>query len=305
MANLFYTILDKRGLVAVSGQDARPFLQSIISQDIDRVGPMNAAYGALLTPQGRFLHDFLIIEHDGIFLLDCEAARAGDLAARLRSYKLRSRVELSVDTDRYEVIALWGECPAAALDLPEELGAARAFANGIAFVDPRIAELGVRAILPRGQDASAISGARFVSADFAAYDAHRLYLAIPDGSRDMIPEKSLLLEGNLDLLNGVSWEKGCYIGQELTARTYYRRLVKRRLTPVVIEGPPPLPGTSVIVGGDEVGKMSSSLGGRGLAIIQLSAQELSDESTMTAGEARLTRVSAPWGEPPERRPRPA
>lgn len=295
MANLSYAVLDKRGLVAVSGQDARTFLQGIISQDMDRVGPMNAAYGALLTPQGKFLHDFLIIEHDDIILLDCEGPRADDLVARLRSYKLRSRVELWVDMDRYEVIVLWGEGSAAALDLPEELGAACAFADGIAYVDPRIAELGVRVISSRGQAVSAITNAGFVSADFTAYDAHRLYLAIPDGSRDMIPEKSLLLEGNLDLLNGVSWEKGCYIGQELTARTYYRRLVKRRLTPVVIEGPPPLPGTAVIVGGNEVGKMSSSLGGRGLATIRLSAQELSDESQMTAGKARLRRVSAPWG----------
>ncbi len=296
MASLSYAILGGRGLVAVSGPDARPFLQGIISQDMDRVGPTSAAYGALLTAQGKFLHDFLIVELDDVVLLDCEAARADDLTARLGRYKLRSRVELALATDRFEVAALWGEGAPAALGLPAEPGAARTFAGGIAFIDPRIAELGVRAILPAGRGAAAIADAGFASADFAAYDAHRLRLAVPDGSRDMVPERSLLLECNLDLLNGISWEKGCYVGQELTARTYYRRLVKRRLTPVEIDGPTPPPGTPVIAGGDEVGKLYSALDGRGLAVIRLAALDPVEDGGMTAGEARLTPVSAPWAE---------
>ena len=304
MASLSYAILGGRGLVAVSGPDARPFLQGIISQDIDRVGPASAAYGALLTPQGKFLHDFLIVELDGALVLDCEAARADDLVTRLGRYKLRSRVEIALATDRFEVATLWGEGAPAALGLPAEPGAARAFAGGIAFVDPRIADLGVRAILPAGAGAAVLADAGFAPADFAAWDAHRLRLAVPDGSRDMVPERSLLLECNLDLLNGISWEKGCFVGQELTARTHYRGLVKRRLTPVMIDGPTPPPGTPVIAGGDEVGKMYSALGGRGLAVIRIAALDLVEDGALTAGDARLTPVSAPWAER-AREPQPA
>lgn len=296
MAKLSYAILGGRGIVAVSGADARSFLQGIISQDIDRIGPNSAAYGAMLTAQGKFLHDFLIVDAGDALLLDCEAARADDLLTRLRRYKLRSHVELALTTDRFDVAALWGDGAPASVNLPAEPGAARTFADGVAFVDPRIAELGVRAILPTGRAAAALAKAGFALANFADYDVHRLRLAVPDGSRDMQPERSLLLECNLDMLNGISWEKGCYIGQELTARTHYRRLIKRRLTPVKIDGPTPLPGTPVIASGGEVGTMCSAIDGHGLALMRLAALSLDGENHMSAGEAHLTPVDAPWAE---------
>ncbi len=296
MAARYFAVLDGRGLVAVSGPDARPFLQGLISQDVDLVGAERAAYGALLTAQGRFLHDFLIVELDGALVLDCEAARAQDLMRRLARYKLRSKVELALVGERHQVAAMWGEGTAAALGLPSAAGAATAFAGGLAFADPRLAALGARAILPAGGAAAALTAAGFAPADFAAYDAHRLALAVPDGSRDMQPEKSLLLESNLDALNAISWDKGCYVGQELTARTRYRKLVKRRLTPVEIDGPTPAPGTPVVSGGNEIGTVHSAVDGRGLAVIRLAALEIADGAPdgFTAGQAHLRPLDPPW-----------
>src|SRR5207302_9245365 len=131
-------------------------------------------------------------------------------------------------------------------------------------VDPRLASLGARAILDR--ERLARLGSELAQADFAAYDRHRLGLGIPDGSRDLVPDKSILLEAGFDELNGVDWQKGCYVGQELTARTKYRGLIKRRLIPIATEGPVPAPGTVVTADGREVGEMPSCCDGVGLAL---------------------------------------
>ena len=139
----------------------------------------------------------------------------------------------------------------------------------MAFVDPRLAALGVRCILPRADIRCALEGTGLAEAGFPAYDRLRLELGVPDGSRDLVPEKSILLESGFDELNGVDWQKGCYIGQELTARTKYRGLIKKRLMPVEIDGPAPAPGTIVTADGREVGEMRSSRDGLGLALLRL------------------------------------
>ena len=133
--------------------------------------------------------------------------------------------------------------------MPAEPGAARPLAGGVALVDPRLAALGARAILPRDALDAALAGAGAVATDFADYDRQRLALGVPDGSRDLVLGKSILLEIGFDELNGVDWQKGCYIGQELTARTKYRGLIKKRLLPVDDRRPPPEPGTPITLDG--------------------------------------------------------
>jgi folate-binding protein YgfZ len=129
------------------------------------------------------------------------------------------------------------------------------------------------------------------------YAAHRLALGLPDGSKDMEAEKSVLLEGGFDELNGISWTKGCYMGQELTARTRYRGLLKRRLVPVAIEGPAPERGTLILAtDGAEAGEMRSSHGAQGLALLRL---EWLDKGALAAGGARLTPQPPPWMKLPE------
>src|SRR5262249_48491546 len=233
---------DWRGVLSVGGADARAFLQGLVSNDVDKVGEARAIYAALLTPQGRYLHDFFLANGaDGSLLLECEGERRQDLAKRLAVYRLRAKVTIAEPTPSLVVVLLFGSEAADRLGLPAEAGRARSWAGGVAFVDPRLPALGIRAVLPREQAEAAAREAGFAAASAVAYDRLRLALGVPEGSRDLEVEKALLLENGFDALNGIDWAKGCYVGQELTARMKYRALVKRSLVPVPIMAAAPAP----------------------------------------------------------------
>ena len=291
MADASFVLLDDRGILAVSGPDRRPFLQGLVSNDVDKVSPRAARYAAFLTAQGKYLHDFMMAQAGESILLDAEAARLGDLKRRLSMYRLRAKVSLD-ERPNLAVAAVFGADTTTILGLPSEPGAARPFGLGVVFVDPRLAMLGARAILPRERARAVLADAGIAETGFDSYDRLRLSLGIPDGSRDLVLEKSILLEAGFDELNGVDWEKGCYIGQELTARTKYRGLVKRRLMPVRIKGPTPSPGTIVTADGREIGEMRSSRDGLGLALLRI--EPVREGKTLAAGEATLVPVRPAW-----------
>ncbi len=284
-------ILEGRGMLQAAGPDRRDFLQGIISNDVTKVSAEHTVWSAFLTPQGKFLHEFFLAEWQDAFLLDCEAARLPDLLRRLSIYKLRSQVTLADASDRFAVAALFGAGTLEALKLAAEPGGAAPFAGGLVFVDPRLAELGARAILPAEGAAAALEAAGFGPASLADYDRLRISQGAPDGSRDLEVEKSILLENGFDELHGVDWDKGCFMGQELTARTHYRALIKKRLMPVEIDGPAPAPGTPVLAGEKEAGVMRSAVEGLGLALLRL---ECLDDAPFTAGEAKLTPRKPDW-----------
>jgi len=263
-----------RGVVEVTGEDRAGFLQGLVSNDVAEAAPGRAVWAALLTPQGRWLAEFFVFAEGERLLLDAERAHIPALVQRLSRFRLRARVALADASERLFVHAVWGEAPPA----------------GIAAPDPRLAEAGWRALLP-----AVAAGA----ADEAAYDSHRLALGLPDGSKDLDAEKSLLLEAGFDELNGVSWSKGCYMGQELTARTKYRGLLKKRLVPVTVQGALPPRGTPVLAGGEEVGEMRSGRDGLGLALLRLEALE---QPGLACGEAVLTPHIPGWMALPARQP---
>jgi folate-binding protein YgfZ len=266
-----FVALPERGLLVVAGEERVGFLQGLVSNDVAKVGEARAIHAALLTAQGRYLHDFFIAAAGEMLVLDCEAARLPDLQRRLGLFRLRAKVTIAPDTADRAVFAAFGEGAAAGLGLPDEAGAAIPFAGGTAFVDPRLAALGVRVVAPREAAAKALRDAGFAPAAFADWDRLRLLLGVPDGSRDLPVEKAILLESGFDELNGVDWKKGCYIGQELTARTKYRGLVKKRLMPVAIEGAIPAPGTVIRMGDAEAGELRSGRDGIALALLRLDA----------------------------------
>ncbi len=292
MPEASFVLLEDRGILAVSGADRRMFLQGLVSNDVEKVGPTQARYAALLTAQGKYLHDFMMIEFDGALWLEAEAERQSDLKRRLSIYRLRAKAALD-ERPELAVAVVFGKGALAVMDLAEhEPGAARSFASGVAFVDPRLAALGVRCILPRVDIRGALEGAGLAETGFPAYDRLRLELGIPDGRRDLVPEKSILLEAGFDELNGVDWQKGCYIGQELTARTKYRGLIKKRLMPVEIDGLAPAPGTIVTADGREVGEIRSSCDRLGLALLRI--EPVMQGKPLKAGTATVVASTPSW-----------
>lgn len=293
---LSYCVLEDRAVLEAGGEDRVAFLQGLVSNDVTKAAPERALYAALLTPQGKYLHDFFIAATGGTLLLDAEAARLDDLRRRLALYKLRSKVTLASASDRFDVVAAFGAGATQALGLKESAGAARPWGGGIAYVDPRLSGLGVRLMLPRGTSSAALEAIGFVPADAETFDRLRLSLGVPDGSRDLAVEKSILLEAGFDELNGIDWQKGCYVGQELTARTRYRGLIKKRLMPVAVDGPLPAPETPILLGDAEAGEMRSGRDGLGLALLRLEAvaEAERDGRPLTAGAARLTPIKPSW-----------
>jgi len=281
MSALQFSLLPHRSVIAVGGPDRVEFLQGLISNDTTKVAPGQAIWAALLTPQGRFLNDMFVVDGgNDMLLLETERERAAGLAKKLAMYKLRSNVTVVDRGEALEVAVAFG--PDAARALP--------IAGTTSFVDPRLPELGVRVIAPAGGAAAALQAQGFSAAPGHAYDALRLGLGVPDGSRDLTVEKALLLESGFDELHGVDWDKGCYMGQELTARTKYRGLVRKRLMPAHVEGPLPEPDTLIHLDGKEVGEIRSGSGDRALALLRLEARD----GALTAGDARIVPEIPGW-----------
>ncbi len=278
-----------RSVLIVAGEDRYAFLQGLVSNDITKATPTQAIWAAFLTPQGKFLWDLFICDTGEALWMDVEAERAEAFRKKLSMYKLRSKVTITLD-DGLAVFAAFGDGTAAALGLADMAGAAR----GACFIDPRLAAAGARLF---AADDQALRAAGLVEAPFAQWDRHRLALGLPDGSRDLEVEKALLLENGFEELAGVDFAKGCYMGQELTARTKYRGLVRKRLLPVTIAGPTPEPGTPVMAGEIEAGEMRSARGEIGLAVLRL--EQVRAGAALTCGGAVLTPSVPGWAVLPE------
>ena len=282
----------------MGGGDRLGFLQGLISNDIDKVAPGRAIYAALLTPQGKVVHDFFVMPEPGgvRLLLDCERGRIDDLERRMSIYRLRAEVTFDALSESFDVVALIGTGAHEAAGLGPEAGAAAALGDGLAYVDPRLAAAGARAVLPARNAAAVLEGLGFAAADAAAYDRWRLALGLPDGSRDILVEKSFPLECGFDELNAIDYQKGCYVGQELTARTHHRGNIRKRLMPVRIEGRPPGSGAPVMLGEKTAGEMRSAREGRGIALLRLERVEQAAREglSFTAGGARITAEKPEW-----------
>jgi folate-binding protein YgfZ len=259
------TLLPERGVIAVEGDDRVAFLQGLVSNDVEAVAPGRAVWAALLSPQGKWLADFFVFSDGERLLLDCEREQVPVLIQRLGRFRLRMKVVVRAEPELL-VHAAWPERPEVA---------------GVVAADPRLPGFAWRALAaePLVQTATPED-----------WDRLRLAAGLPDGSKDMDADRGLLLEAGFDELAGVSWSKGCYMGQELTARTKYRGLVKRRLVPVLVDGPLPASGSVVLRDGQEVGVMRSGRDQAGLALLRLDALD----GPLQCGEAVLTPRVPDW-----------
>jgi folate-binding protein YgfZ len=269
--------LSDRGVVRVSGEEARKFLDGLVTCDMDRVAPEAPRFGALLTPQGKILFDFLIFqapaEDGGGFYLDCAKFLAPDLAKRLGFYKLRAKVAIEDLSERLAVVAGWG----ASTKPAEELG--------LAADDPRLPALGWRAIVA-SEDAAA-----FAEAEPQAYHAHRIALGVPEGGKDFLFSDAFPHEALMDQLNGIDFEKGCYVGQEVVSRMQHRGTARTRIVPAVYQdGFVAEPGAEVTAGERSLGKTGTGANGRGLLMLRLdrAADALAAGETLRAGGLPVT-----------------
>jgi folate-binding protein YgfZ len=271
--------LPDRGVVKVSGQDARDFLNGLVTTDVTLLHPNLGRFGALLTPQGKITVDFLITEapagHGGGYLLDCPRALAQAFADKLGFYKLRAKVAVENLSDSLGVLAAWDGDFAVLPDL--------------AFADPRNAALGWRILIPEdlARKVADLIGAELV--DSAAYDAHRIASGVPRGGLDFMYGDAFPHETNMDRLHGVDFDKGCYVGQEVVSRMQHRGTARTRTIRVILDGSSPAPGEAILAGDKAVGTMGSTAGVNGLALLRIDriADALEAGTPLTSGGLAL------------------
>ncbi|MGH6827580.1 MAG: YgfZ/GcvT domain-containing protein [Rhizomicrobium sp.] len=264
--------LKDRAVIALEGGQAREFLQGLVTNDVALLEPGKGLYAALLTPQGKILFDFLIAEGDGALLLDCAAASAGALVKRLNMYRLRARIEIALKPQLSVYAGL------------ERRPAERA----ISFADPRLAALPRRSIGAAAEMPDFLEGS-------APYHTERLKLGIPEGA-DFGSDKVFALDAGLEELHGVSFGKGCYVGQELTARMKHRGTAKKRILSVRAEGALPRPGAKITSGASELGEILSTYGAHGFALVRLDRLP-EGGGPLVAEDVPVTLEKPPWLSP--------
>jgi tRNA-modifying protein YgfZ len=285
--------LPDRGVVKVSGEDARNFLNGLVTTDATDLEPGLGRFGALLTPQGKIIVDFLITEapggHGGGFLFDCPRALAQTLTDKLSFYKLRAKVMVENLSDSLGVIAAWDGEPAVKPDL--------------GFPDPREASLGWRVLAPEDLKQKVADLIAATLTDSEAYEAHRIALGVPRGGLDFVYGDAFPHETNMDRLKGVDFDKGCYVGQEVVSRMQHRGTARTRTVKVLLDGLRPETGVAILAGDKVVGTMGSASGQSGLALIRTdrAADALAAGLPLTAGGLAI-RIADPAAlQPPDQK----
>ena len=279
-------LLPDRGVVKVADDDARRFLNGLITNDMGKVAPGSARFAALLTPQGKIIVDFFVAEAEpsdgGGFFLDCPLALASALVEKLNFYKLRAKVAVEDLSAALGVIAVWDG--AGLSDL------------GLSYADPRLPALGTRTILPPelATEAAAELGATLT--DAAAYDAHRIALGVPRGGMDFAYGDTFPHEADMDQLAGVDFEKGCYVGQEVVSRVEHRSSARSRILPIAYDEFAPSADVPVMAGEKQVGTLGSTAKGRGLAFVRLDrvADALAAGTPLSCGNLPVHLVKPDW-----------
>ena len=256
--NAQVSLLGDRGVIEVAGADATGFLQRLITNSVLNISKGEARYSGLLTPQGKLMFDFFVVPlpagADAGYLFDCVRAQAGDLVKRLNLHKMRAKIAIEDKSDEFGVAAVFG-------------GEVPAGIEGVVYRDTRAPDMGLRVIAPRE------ALARLTDAGEAAYEAHRIAQGVPKGGVDFTYGDAFVHDVNLDLMNGVDFKKGCYVGQEVVARVHFRKSARKRILKLHFDGPAPAAGTPVMAGETNIGQIGSMAGAEGLATLRLDRLE--------------------------------
>lgn len=264
-SSLFYAELPGRAVLSVRGPDWRQFLQGLVTQDVEGLAQGQLRFAALLSPQGKVLFDLFLVGTEHGCLIECSADRGADLARKLMMYRLRAKVE--IETADLAVAAIWG-----------------ANTPTTAMIDPRLADLGCRAYGTPPPPGATLEGED-------AYSEHCMRLGVP-GAEDWGYDESYPIEANFDLLGGIDFKKGCFVGQETTSRMKRRGTIKSRMVPVVFDGPAPASGTELLSGKLRAGFTRSAIAGRAMALLRLDRLEA---GALTMPDGREWNVAwPPW-----------
>jgi len=273
------TLVPDRHVLEVAGEDRATFLQGLVTNDAEGLCEGEVRFAGLLSPQGKILFDFFIVSAGETFLIDCSSAISADLAKRLTLYRLRAKVTIANVSEHWRVGAAWGD------------GAAEwAKANAaLAYPDPRFPLLGLR-VLFRESDAPQLS------ASPGDYDAMRIGLAIPEGGKDYAYGDAFPHEACFDLLHGVNFKKGCYVGQEVVSRMQHRGTARTRVLAVSAKQPLPQGGVDIMAGGFPLGRLGSAAGHHGIALARLDRvkEALAKGQTLMAGDVPVTLAAPAW-----------
>lgn len=263
MTSDFLTALPGRAVIAITGEDARSFLQRVITRGPEGLAPGGAMFSALLTPQGKVLADFILFDDgEGGLLIDAPASEAAGLVKRFSLYRLRARADIALRPD---------------LGVAGARGEGEAELRTVALAaapDPRSASLSLRAIVPAGGPE-----------DEAGYEAARIAALTPEFGRDYGPAEAFSTDVNHDLMAGIDYRKGCFVGQEVASRMHRKGGVRKRTVRLDIDGPAPFVGTAVTAGEAPLGAITSSFGNQALALIRVDRLEAAGGETVRAGDA--------------------
>jgi len=272
-------LLSDRGVVRVAGEEAEKLLQGIITNDTALLADGPAIHAGLLAPQGKILFEFLVVKAGDGFLLDTGREQADGLVKRLMMYKLRAKVDIADESDQYRVFALWGPSPTSHGETRQMFS----------FRDPRLPPLGLRILAESRFAADMANATNGFDAAPEDYQAHRIALGVPEGGKDYAFGDTFPHEANFDVLNGISFDKGCFVGQEVVSRMQHRGGARKRI--VIVEGEHPLqPGTEIMAGPATIGTIGSVAGNRGLAVLRLDRAEeaIGNGEPLIAAGGRLT-----------------
>ena len=277
-------LLPDRGVIKVIGDGARNFLHGLVTADMLNLTPGSARFCALLTPQGKIIADFFVVEASALdgggFFLDTPRTLTATLLDRLNLYKLRAKVLIEDLSEVLGVLAIWdGAAPTK---------------YGLCYDDPRLSALGMRSMMPphRAADAAAELDAELVAAD--EYEAHRIALGIPRGGIDFAYGDAFPHETDMDQLGGIDFAKGCYVGQEVVSRIEHRGTARTRAVPIRYNGAAPPSGAAITAGGRQVGTVGSAMNGRGIALLRLDRVAEAAGETLEAGGVAIHIVKPAW-----------
>ncbi len=252
-------LLGDRGVIEVGGADATGFLQRLITNSVLNILKGEGRYAGLLTPQGKLLFDFFVVPlpegPEAGYLIDCAGEQTADLVKRLNLHKMRAKIAIEDKSKKFAVAVIFG-------------GEAASGLEGLIYRDTRAPYMGLRVIVPRGD-----ALAKLDRADVSRYEAHRIAQGVPKGGVDFVHGDAFVHDINLDLMNGVDFKKGCYVGQEVVARVEFRKSARKRIVKIHFDGPAPAPGTQITAGETNIGQVGSTAGVEGLAMVRLDRLE--------------------------------